>query len=70
MVGLVPVQERTLPLKVIGNVLLAIGSGLGVWVITNLDSTGISDIAIVLLFILVGATFKNAKKEERKDTET
>jgi len=70
MVGLVPVQERALSLKVIGNVLLAIGSGLGVWVITNLDSTGISDIAIVLLFILVGATFKNAKKEERKDTET
>jgi len=50
-------------MSVIGNVLLAIGSGLGVWVITNLGSTGVADIAIVLLVISVGATFKHAGKE-------
>lgn len=45
-------------MKHAGNVLLAIGSGLGVWVITNLGSTGATDILIVLAFIVVGASLK------------
>ena len=45
-------------MQTIGNVLLAIGSGLGVWVITHLGDTGPVDWLIVAGIIGVGAAFK------------
>ena len=42
-------------MKTAGKILLAVGSGLGVWVVTHLDSTGFTDIAIVVLVLSVGA---------------
>lgn len=52
-------------MKHLGTVFLAIGSGLGVWVITHLDSTGIIDILIVLTIIIIGATLKTWSEEDR-----
>jgi len=54
-------------MRVAGNIFLAIGSGLGVWVITHLGDVGISDFAIVALFIAVGATLKHARNEQGGD---
>jgi hypothetical protein len=48
-------------MKTAGKILLAVGSGLGVWVITHLDSTGVTDIAIVVLVLVVGAVFVGEK---------
>ena len=49
---------RTRAMQTIGNVLLAIGAGLGVWVITNLWDSGPLDWLIVAGIIGVGAAFK------------
>lgn len=59
------VGPRGQGVKHLGTVFLAIGSGLGVWVITHLDSTGIIDILIVLTIIIIGATLKTWSEEDR-----
>ena len=51
-----PIWEGTM--QTVGNALLAIGAGLGVWVITNLGDTGPVDWLIVAGIIGVGAAFK------------
>jgi hypothetical protein len=51
--------------NIVGKVLLALGSGLGVWVITNLDSVGMSDLAIVFLFIAVGAVLTSQQPKDQ-----
>ena len=51
-----PLRPRAM--QTIGNVLLAIGAGLGVWVVTNLGDTGPLDWLIVAGIIGVGAAFK------------
>lgn len=42
-------------MRTTGKVILAIGSGLGVWVITNLADAGVMDFIIVLAIISTGA---------------
>lgn len=42
-------------MKMVGKIMLAIGSGLGVWVITHLGDAGMMGIGIVLVLVLVGA---------------
>jgi len=51
-----PIWEGTM--QTVGNALLAIGAGLGVWVITNLGDSGPLDWLIVAGIIGVGAAFK------------
>ena len=51
-------------MRTVGKMILAIGAGLGVWVITNLADVGYTDIAIVLLLIAVGATLTNARNTD------
>ena len=51
-----PIRARIM--QTIGNVLLAVGSGLGVWVITNLGDSGPLDWLIVAAIVGVGAAFK------------
>lgn len=54
-------------MKTAGNLFLTFGAALGVWVITNAGDAGITDIAIVVLLVVVGATLKNAKKPKGGD---
>ena len=48
-------------MRTAGKILLAVGSGLGVWVVTHFDSSGISDIALVVLVLSVGAILAGEK---------
>ncbi len=42
-------------MKRVGQVLLAVGSGLGVWLLTHLGDAGFTDLLIVLAFIGLGS---------------
>lgn len=53
MVCLEPGQMQHL-----ANLLLAVGAGLGVWMLTHISDSGFVDLAIVMGFVIAGALLK------------